>query len=160
MHRNLFYAVVLTLLFMIGCVNALQTRYAWSDKMYPGPYRERSRIALLVQNEAQRVHLEEINGSAAEKELGVVFELLPGRHLLCIGLTYSKANTKYYSKKCQVVELTARAGHTYEFYADEKDTAWRPAVRDITNELGAPGMEKVAKKIEAMLLNARKRQAE
>jgi hypothetical protein len=157
MYRIRYFTVVLVLIMVTGCVSYIQTKYAGSDKMYSGPFKTRDQIAVLVQNEAQRVHLEEINGSKVEKKFGVVFELIPGKHLLCIGLSYSQANTKYYSEKCQMVEFTFQAGHTYEFYEVEEKQGdkWHPAVRDITAELKEPGMQRVAEKIDAMLFNAR-----
>ena len=126
--------------------------------MYPGPYKNTDQIAILVQNEKQLVHLEKMNGRVIKKELGVVFELLPGPYQLCVGLLYLEGSYKYYSKECQDVALLAKAGHIYEFDAveDVDLKKWYPIVRDITEALKDPGREKEAKKIEAMMRNARK----
>ncbi|WP_319522046.1 hypothetical protein [uncultured Desulfosarcina sp.] len=146
---------VLLALFLFGCVNNLQSKYAWSDKLYSGPYKAKERIAILVQNERQRVHLSKINGRKIKKELGVVFELLPGEYSLCLELAFIKGYTKYDSEECQSVELNAEPGHTYEFYEILGDTIWHPGVRDITAELQNPDMEPLNRKINSMLSNAR-----
>lgn len=158
MYRCFRYSVIVVMLLALnGCVNYIQTKYAWSDKMYQGPYRKPDKIAILVQNERQIVHLEKINGSVFKKDLGVVYELLPGHYQLCVGLLYLEGSYKYYSKECQDVELLAKVGHIYEFDAVEDDDLkkWHPVVRDITEKLKDPGREKEAKKIEAMMQNAR-----
>ncbi len=159
MYRWFRYSIIV-FFFLIGCVASLQTKYAWSDKMYPGPYQQTNQIAILVQNKKQIVHLEKINGSVFKKDLGVVYELLPGHYQLCVGLLYLKGSYKHYSKECQNVELLANAGRIYEFDAVEDDDRkkWHPVVRDITEELKDPGREKEANKIEAMMLNARNKQ--
>lgn len=153
--RN-YFIIVLMVFFMGGCINYLQSKYARSDKIYPGQYKARDKIAVLVQNESQKVHLEKINGRSVEKKFGVIFELLPGHYSLCIRLSYDRA----YSKKCQVVEFKAQAGHTYEFYGveDYNSGKWNPVVRDITDKLSTPDMERLAKKISAIMHNARKKQ--
>ena len=157
MYRLFLSIIAITFLFLSGCVTSLQTKYAWSDKVYQGPFKEQDQIAILVQNEKQIVHLEKINGSAFKKDLGVVYELLPGQYQLCVGLLYLTGNYKYYSKDCQNVGLLAQAGHIYEFDAVEDNYRknWHPVVRDITEELKDPDREKEAKKIEAMMQNAR-----
>jgi hypothetical protein len=156
MHR-LFYSIIVFVLFLTGCATYLQTKYAWSEKMYQGPFREQNQIAVLVQNERQAAHLEEINDSVIKKDLGVVFELLPGKYRLCVGLLHIKGKYKHYSKECQNVSIAVQAGHIYEFDAVEDDNRekWYPAVRDITEELKGPDREKEAEKIEAMMQNAR-----
>ncbi len=159
MYRLFFLIIAFMLLFLTGCVTSLQTKFAWSDKVYQGPFKEQAQIAILVQNEKQVVHLEKINGSAFKKSLGVVYELLPGEYQLCVGLLYLEGNYKHYSKECQNVELLAQAGHIYEFDAveDNNRKIWHPVVRDITEELKNPDREKEAKKIEAMMKTARDR---
>ncbi len=91
MRRTLGCGFILTLFFIAGCVSYLQTKFAYSDKMYAGPYKTRNQIVVLIQNESQKVHIEKIDGSMTETELGVVFELLPGRHILCVRLSRSHA---------------------------------------------------------------------
>ncbi len=159
MYRLFFLVITFMSLFLTGCVATLQTNFAWSDKLYQGPFKEQDQIAILVQNEKQRVHLEKINSNAFKKSLGVVYELLPGEYQLCIGLLYLKGNYKHYSKKCQNVEFLAKAGHIYEFDAVENNYQknWHPVIRDITEDLKDPDREKEAKKIEAMMQNARDR---
>ena len=157
---HLFFSIIsFTLIFASGCVTSLQTKYAWSDKVYQGPFREQDQIAILVQNKKQIVHLEKINDSAFKKSLGVVYELLPGQYQLCVGLLYLEGNYKHYSKECQNIGLLAQAGHIYEFDAveDNHRENWRPVVRDITEVLKNPDREKEAEKIEAMMQNARKK---
>jgi hypothetical protein len=157
MDRWFYSLIVLALLFLTGCVTSLQTKYAWSDKMYQGPFKEQDQIAILVQNEKQLAHLEKINGSQFKKDIGVVYELLPGHYQLCVGLLYIQGSYKHYSKECQNMELSAQAGHIYEFSVVEDNYRrnWHPVVRDITEELKDPSRAKEANKIEAMLQNAR-----
>lgn len=157
MYRLFYSIIVFALLILIGCVTSLQTKYAWSEKMYLGPFREQSQLAVLVQNEKQITHLEEINDRVIKKDIGVVYELLPGHYQLCIGLLHLKGKYKHYSKECQKVQLLAQAGHIYEFDAVEDNyiEKWYPVVRDITEELKNTDREKEAKKIESMMQNAR-----
>ena len=155
MYKLTGYSIVLLLILLSGCVASLQTKYAWSDKLYTGPYKLKNEISILIQNEKQRVHLTKINGRTIKKELGVVFELLPGKYSLCLELAFIKGYTKYDSKKCQTVELIAKAGHTYEFYEILGTEVWYPGVRDITVKLQDPEMKRLNNKINSMLSNAR-----
>lgn len=160
MKRSIVYLIIVILVLSAGCVNYLQTKFAYSDKMYEGPYQTRDQIAILVQSESEKVHLQMVNGTDIHKELGVIFEFLPGQYSLCISLAYLYAGKSYHSETCQVVEVMFQAGHTYEFYGVEENNldTWHPAVRDITDDLKKPENEGLAKKIDSMFHNAREKQ--
>lgn len=127
--------------------------------MYEGAFKTRDQIALLVQDEYQKVHLEKMNGEEIRNDMGIVYELMPGHYSFCFRLVYSKADTLYSSKTCQTIELTVLAGHTYEFYAAEEHSteSWIPLVRDITEDLRTPEMKTKAEKIDALVRNAREK---
>ncbi len=144
---------------LMGCVDALQSKFAYSDKIYEGPFRDRSQIALLVQHEDQRAHVVEIDGVRLKEKLGVIFELLPGSHDIGLSYVKIKGNTIYRSKFDQYVRFNTLAGHTYEFDGTlmkglpvEK---WSPSIHDITKALERPERAKFKAKIDNILLNAR-----
>ncbi len=144
-----------------GCwkiVESIQSSALSTDKMYQGPLKPRDEIAVMVKDESQDTYVIEFDGRKDQETfLGIVYEMLPGPHVLCVTLYQSTGYTKTTSEGCVELEFIAESGHTYELYAVEHThkNKWYPAVWDITDELKCAQKKSVAEKIESMLANSR-----
>ncbi len=144
-----------------GCwriVESIQASALGTDRMYQGPYKSRDEISVLVKDDSQDTYVIEFDGRKDQATFsGIVYEMLPGPHVLCVILYHSTGYTKTTSEGCVKLEFTAEPGHTYELHAVEHThkNKWYPAVWDITEELSCPQKTRLADKIESMLANSR-----
>ncbi len=117
-----------------GLYVAVLLASACTKRMYSGPLRPASELAVLASDDSVISELDGRKTPIEEYGNHTRFEVLPGAHSVGVTLNMSRGNTGYYSLVPYTVCMKAEAGKLYRVKIEVEGSLWRPYIIDDDSE--------------------------